>query len=82
MKLGKKQLDLLKYVGTTSAVVVGDRTTRRLCELGLMKSDDKGDFAHITPSGLRALADAVVEGRATLFVMPTRKGKHAQSGGT
>ncbi len=73
MRLGPNQLRLLRSVGTTAAVVVADRETRRLCELGLMASaETDGSFAHITPAGRRALADAADAGRITLFVMPEK----------
>lgn len=71
-RLGKNQLRLLRGVGINAAVVVPDPTTRRLCELGLMKSKPDGSFAHITPDGLRALADAADAGQVELFVMPTK----------
>lgn len=74
MKLGTRQLETLRAVGTTAAIVVPDSITRRLCALGLMASEASGSFAHITPAGLRALADAVDAGRISLFVMPERKG--------
>jgi hypothetical protein len=71
VRLGLNQLRLLRAVGTTDAVVVPDALTRRLCELGLMASARaNGSFAHITPAGLRALADAAEAGRIDLFVMP------------
>lgn len=74
-RLGKNQLRLLRGVGITAAVVVPDALTRRLCELGLMKSvAADGSFAHITPNGLRALADAADAGQVELFVMPAKKG--------
>jgi hypothetical protein len=73
MKLGKKQLEMLRSVGTTAALVVPDTISRRLCELGLMKAAGAdGSFAHNTPAGLRALAEAAEQGRITLFVMPNK----------
>lgn len=72
--LGKNQLSMLRAVGITAAVVVPSPLTKRLCELGLMKSvDADGSFAHITPNGLRALADAADAGKVDLFVMPKPK---------
>jgi len=71
-RLGKHQLAMLRTVGTTSALVVPDKTSRRLVELGLMAAEPDGSFASITPNGLRALADAADAGRVTLFVMPER----------
>jgi hypothetical protein len=72
LRLGPRQLAMLRAVGTTCAVVVPDRLSRRLCELGLMTAEADGSFARITPAGLRALADAAEAGRVTLFVMPER----------
>jgi hypothetical protein len=75
MRLGLKQLQMLRAVGTTSAVVVSCRTTRRLCDIGLMEANGSdGSFASITPAGLRALADAVDAGKIDLFLMPKKKG--------
>ena len=74
MRLGRKQLELLRSVGTTAALVIPTRRSRRLCDLGLMQSDNpEGAFAYITPAGLRALADAVDAGRIDLFTPPRRK---------
>ena len=73
MRLGKNQLRLLRSAGTTAAVVVADRDTRRLCELGLMREASPGGFVHNTPAGLRALADAAEAGKITLFAMPKEK---------
>jgi hypothetical protein len=73
--LGKNQLSLLRAVGITAAVVVPSAATKRLCELGLMKSvDTDGSFAD-TPNGLRAIADAADAGQVELFVMPAKKGE-------
>lgn len=74
MALGKKQLEMLRLVGTHSALVVPCARSRRLCDLGLMKAHGTdGSFAAATPAGLRALADAVDAGKMDLFVMPERK---------
>lgn len=74
MTLGKHQLHLLKSVGLTAALVVPNATSRRLCDLGLLKAGGQdGSFAHITPAGLRAVADAAEAGRVSLFVMPEKK---------
>lgn len=75
MKLGTRQLKLLRTVGTTSALVVPDNISRRLCDLGLMKAmgKDGNSLACITPNGLRALADAVDAGRIDLFKMPEKR---------
>ncbi|MEJ8308544.1 hypothetical protein [Agrobacterium larrymoorei] len=74
MKLGKRQLETLLSVGCTSAMIVPTPITKRLCEIGLMKSHGPdGSFASITTDGLRALADAVDAGSIQLFVMPERR---------
>lgn len=78
-RLGPRQLAMLRAVGTTAAVVVPDRLSRRLVELGLMTAEPDGSFARNTPAGLRALADAAEAGRVTLFVMPERE-KEAKNG--
>jgi hypothetical protein len=77
MRLGKHQLELLRNLGATSAVVAPDKTTRRLCALGLMHAHGgkDGSFAAITPAGLRALADAVDAGKIRLFKMPEKRKK-------
>jgi len=73
VRLGIRQLETLRAVGTHAALVVPDKTSRRLCALGLMVAHgDDGSFAAITPAGLRALADAVDAGRLTLFEMPNK----------
>lgn len=71
IRLGKPQLERLRGIGTSAALVVPDAMSRRLCELGLLKAHGKdGSFSAITPSGLRALADAAEAGRIELFKMP------------
>ena len=75
-RLGIRQLELLRGIGTTGALVVGNKTSRRLCALGLMKAHGRdGSFAAITPAGLRALADAAEAGRIELFRMPEMEGE-------
>ena len=74
MRLGKKQLELMRGVGATAAFVVPNPTLRRLCDLGVMKAHGPdGSFVAITPDGLRALADAVEDGRIGLFTMPPKR---------
>lgn len=74
MRLGRRQLELLRKIGCLSALVVPSATSRRLCELGLMKSHgDDGSFAAITPAGLRAVADAADAGKIELFKMPHKR---------
>ena len=79
MKLGIRQLELLRAVGTHCAVVVIDPLARRLCDLGLMKEARPNSFAHITPDGLRALADAADAGRIELFKL--KDWKRGEKGG-
>lgn len=69
MRLGKNQLALLRSVGTTAALIVPSRESRRLCDLGLMESEPDGSIARITPNGLRALADSVDAGQSELFTI-------------
>ncbi len=82
MRLGKRQIQMLQSVGSTSAIIVPCPPSRRLCEMGLMKSHGpNGSFVAITPDGLRALADAVDAGKAHLFVMPERRAEIERSEG-
>ena len=73
MRLGARQLEMLKVIGTTSALVVPCPISRRLCEIGLLQAEADGSFARITPAGLRALADAAEAGRIALFVLPSKQ---------
>jgi hypothetical protein len=69
--LGKRQLELLRDIGPMCALVLPDKTSRRLCALGLMFAHGvDGSFAAITPAGLRALADAADAGKIALFTLP------------
>lgn len=63
MRLGKNQRERLTALGCPStAQVVGCKVTRRLAELGLLRSKEDGFFC-ITPAGLRWLADELEAGR-------------------
>lgn len=74
-RLGKRQLALLRGTASGGALVVPMPVSRRLCDLGLMRAHGgDGSFAAITPAGLRALADAVEDGRVALFSMPEGDG--------
>lgn len=74
MRLGPRQLELLRKVGTTRLLVAPDARSRRLCELGLMRAHgEDGGMVGITPAGLRALADAAEEGRIEIFRMRERE---------
>lgn len=80
MRLGKNQIDLLRGIGTHGALVVPNRMSRRLCDLGLLRSDSSdGSFAYITSAGLRALADAVDDGKIELFKMPKKTSAKPES---
>lgn len=70
MRLGIRQLKRLRALGTQYALVVPDKTSLRLVELGLCKAEPDGSFASITTAGLRALADAVDAGRIELVTAP------------
>lgn len=75
-RLGHRQLRLLRLVGTARALVVPTTISRRLCDLGLLASNHpEGAFAHITPAGLRALADAAEAGRIDLYTPPELAGR-------
>jgi len=60
---GEKQYRLLRLLGNGCALVVGyRREIGPLLRHGWVTADDKGDhyaWVRITPTGLRALADAV-----------------------
>ena len=67
MALGKRQISMLRTVGTTSMLVTTSPRARRLIELGLLYSDrPDGAGATITSAGLRALADASDAGQIDL----------------
>lgn len=70
--LGKRQLDLLANFVARRAFVVTDDMTRSLCRRGLMREARPGSFVHITPDGLRALAQAADDGLVELFTMPVK----------
>lgn len=71
-RLGTKQIEALRIFRPGSFAVCGDKQLRRLAELGLVKAHGpSGDsFYGITSAGLRALADAVDEGRLDLSCPP------------
>lgn len=77
MKLGTRQLELLRALAITRALVIHNKISRRLCEIGLMKAmgEDGNSFICVTPAGLRAIADAADAGRIELFRMPERPAK-------
>lgn len=67
MRLGIRQLEMLRTLSTRLVLVVGNSRTRRLCELGLCESLPNGSMVRITANGLRALADAADAGRLPIF---------------
>ena len=69
-RLGKEQLRLLYAVGTHMFMVVADKRTKRLCELGLMAEARPNAFVYCTANGLRAVADAADRGRLVLGKLP------------
>lgn len=68
--LGKQQLRLLMLLGRPGTVMVtpADSVARSLGRRGLLS--EAGD--RITPSGLRALADAMESGQLEQFMEPRR----------
>ena len=80
-RLGIRQLEALKAAGTDSAYISPTKITKRLCDRGLMQADDEGGWAHCTPDGLRALADAVNAGRIELFDFEGFKERLLELGG-
>lgn len=65
--LGKRQRVLLaKLGGIWMCLVVGDALSASLVRRGLLAATPDGSFAHITPAGLRALADELDAGRLTV----------------
>lgn len=73
MKLGKHQLCLLATMASPfSLLIVGDKISRSLVKRGLLaphfaKSDG---FHGVTPSGLRAVAEAMERGDLEQFMDP------------
>lgn len=70
-RLGKNQLKLLRALAGCMTVIVADKTTRSLCARGLMVEQSPGAFVHVTPDGLRALADAAERGDVRLGSLPS-----------
>jgi hypothetical protein len=64
--LGLNQIDHLRANGAYGRfLIVPNKVTHSLVRRGLMEfcAEDRDSFAHITPSGLRALADEIEAGR-------------------
>lgn len=60
--LTSNQISVLFGLAGSRVLITPDRTSRRLAELGLLRSNDRG-VCCIAPAGLRALADAIEAGR-------------------
>jgi hypothetical protein len=75
--LGKLQLErLMGMASPSSLLVVGDAVSKSLVARGLLKPhfpDRPGAWHRITPSGLRALADAFESGRLDQFMEKFRR---------
>lgn len=71
-KLGCRQLDHLKTLGPHLIEIVGSPILRSLKKRGLVKAlgEDGDSFYCITPDGLRALADAMDDGRVPPMALP------------
>lgn len=66
-RLGHKQLAMLHMLaGPGIVLVVAGKLSRSLCARGLAHEMIDGGCVHITPAGLRALADAAEAGRIRL----------------
>ena len=74
MRIGKNQLRTLVILGSPSmSMVVPGKTERAMIARGLLKCDEKGGFACITPLGLRILADEMEAGRIDDAIERIRK---------
>lgn len=82
MRLGKHQLCLLATMGSPfNLLIVADKVSRSLERRGLLaphslKKD--GALFGITPTGLRALADALERGDLLQFIDPKFERDHAR----
>jgi len=66
--MGTRQRELLsKLAGVSMALVVGDKLSRSLVQRGLLAAEADGSWAHITPAGLRAVADEIEAGQVEMF---------------
>src|SRR5690348_10028330 len=67
-RLGKHQRDLLAALaGVRLGLVAGGPLSLSLVRRGLLAAEADGSFAHITPAGLRAVADEIEAGRVEMF---------------
>lgn len=66
--LGKRQIDVLTLICCPGrALVVPDKITDSLVARGLCEAmTETGSFVHITPAGLRAVADLADAGKVRL----------------
>lgn len=66
--LGKNQLQLLQGLASLrAALVVPNKVSQSLVSRGLLAAQPDGSFAHLTPAGLRLLADEIDAGRVQMF---------------
>jgi hypothetical protein len=73
MRLGRNQLQRLMGLASPGCllIVAGDKLSRSLVARGLTKpkfDDDPDAWHHITPKGLRVLADALEAGELEQFM--------------
>jgi hypothetical protein len=61
--LGKRQLETLAMMGPLQIAVVTSASHRSLISRGLATDNGKGSYPELTPSGYRALADAIEQGQ-------------------
>jgi hypothetical protein len=66
--LGKHQRGLLaNLAGVWMGLMAGDKLSAGLVRRGLLAAEPDGSWAHITPAGLRAVADEIDAGRVEMF---------------
>jgi len=72
--LGPRQLALLRVLCGPVAMIGTNKTAAGLVSRGMLVTSPPGSFTHITPAGLRAVADAAEAGRIVLFTPPSKEG--------
>lgn len=73
MRLGDKQLELLIFMGGPGRILLTeDRVSRSLVKRGLLHRD-KLAGVHVSPAGLRAVANAMERGRIDAILDAARK---------
>ena len=72
--IGKNQLRLLRQLGPHLMLVVGDKLSASMVKRGLLQSaaSDGDAFFHLSPNGLRALADAIDAGLVEPLQLPKK----------